>query len=62
MRVLRATRPWLIEVHTQIDYFNNTALGIPTDQIELARRLGLLVIPRFQNDERFAAAADRSGL
>lgn len=54
VRVLRATRPWLIEVHTQIDYFNNTALGIPTDQILLARKLGLLVIPRFQNDERFA--------
>lgn len=54
VRVLRATRPWLIEVRTQIDYFNNTALGIPTDQIELARRLALLLIPRFQNDERFA--------
>ncbi|MBV8117019.1 MAG: hypothetical protein JOZ01_03535, partial [Candidatus Eremiobacteraeota bacterium] len=54
VRVLRATRPWLIEAHTQIDYFNNTALGIPTDQIELAHKLGLLVIPRFQNDERFA--------
>ncbi|HVA32877.1 MAG TPA: DUF5693 family protein, partial [Candidatus Baltobacteraceae bacterium] len=53
IRVLRATRPWLIEVHTQIDYFNNIALGIPTGQIELARRLGLLVIPRFQNDERY---------
>jgi hypothetical protein len=54
VRVLRSTRPWLIEVHTQIDYFNAIALGIPTDQIQLARRLGLLVIPRFQNDERFA--------
>jgi len=53
VRVLRATRPWLIEAHTQIDYFNAIALGIPTDQIQLARRLGLLVIPRFQNDERF---------
>jgi hypothetical protein len=55
VRVLRATRPWLIEVHTQIDYFNNTALGIPTDQIELARRLGLLVVPRIQNDEKWSA-------
>ncbi|MBV8153952.1 MAG: hypothetical protein JOY98_06005 [Candidatus Eremiobacteraeota bacterium] len=53
VRVLRAKRPWLLEVHTQIDYFNNTALGIPTDQLRLARYLGLLVIPRFQNDERF---------
>jgi hypothetical protein len=54
--VLRATRPWLIEVRTQIDYFNATALGIPTDQLALASHLGLLVIPRFQNDERFTAA------
>ena len=54
VKVLRATRPWLLQVGTQIDYFNNTALGIPTYQIELARKLGLLVIPRFQNDERFA--------
>lgn len=53
IRVLHNAKPWLIEVHTQIDYFNNTALGIPTDQLELARYLGLLVIPRFQNDERF---------
>jgi hypothetical protein len=53
VRVLRATRPWLIEVRTQIDYFNNIALGIPTDEILLARKLGLLVIPRLQNDERF---------
>jgi hypothetical protein len=55
VRVLRPTRPWLIEVRTQIDYFNSIALGIPTDEIELAHRLGLLVVPRFQNDERFAA-------
>ncbi|HEY5427007.1 MAG TPA: DUF5693 family protein [Candidatus Tumulicola sp.] len=55
VRVLRPTRPWLIEVRTQIDYFNTTGLGIPTDQIELARKLGLLVVPRLQNDERFAA-------
>jgi hypothetical protein len=55
VRVLRATRPWVIEVRTQIDYFNAIGLGIPTDQITLAHRLGLLVVPRFQNDERFKA-------
>ena len=52
--VLRDKSPWLIEVRSQIDYFNALALGIPTNQIELARRLKMLVIPRFQNDERFA--------
>ncbi|MGC1381042.1 MAG: DUF5693 family protein [Candidatus Baltobacteraceae bacterium] len=55
VRVLRATKPWLIQVRTQVDYFNALAFGIPTDQIELAHRLGLLVVPRFQNDERFTA-------
>lgn len=52
VKLLRRVRPWLIEVKTQSDYFNATALGIPTDQLLLARKLGLLVIPRFQNDER----------
>ncbi len=56
VRVLRDRAPWLLEVRTQIDYFNNTGLGIPSDQIDLAKRLGLLVIPRFQNDERFEKA------
>jgi hypothetical protein len=53
VRVLRPTKPWIIEVRTQIDYFNANALGIPADQIALAKHLGLLLIPRFQNDERF---------
>ena len=53
IRVLRASRPWLIEVRTQIDYFNAVGLGIPQEQLALAKRLGLLAVPRFQNDERF---------
>lgn len=53
VHILRDRFPWLIEVHTQIDYFDAEALGIPTDQLLLAKRLGLLVIPRFQNEERF---------
>jgi hypothetical protein len=52
IKVLHATAPYVIGVRTQIDYFNTTALGIPSDQVSLARRLGLFVIPRFQNDER----------
>ncbi len=53
IHVLRATKPWLIEVNTQIDYFNQLAFGIPEDQLALAKRLHLLVVARFQNDERF---------
>ena len=56
VRVLRTSRPWLIEVRTQIDYFNSLAFGIPADQLALAHRLGLLAVPRLQNDERFGAA------
>ena len=55
IKVLRATKPWLIAVHTQIDFFGNVSLGIPADQIALARRLGLEIVPRFQNDERYRA-------
>lgn len=54
VRILRPHSPWVIEVRTQSDYFGTLAFGIPTDQIELARSLHLLLIPRFQNDERFA--------
>jgi hypothetical protein len=54
VRVLRNTKPWVLEIRTQIDYFNAMALGIPSDQIALAKRLGLLLVPRFQNDERYA--------
>jgi len=50
--VLRKSVPYAIAVRTQSDYFNSTALGIPADQIALARRLSLFVVPRFQNDER----------
>lgn len=50
--VLHASAPYVIAVRTQIDYFNTTTLGIPSEQVQLARRLGLFVIPRFQNDER----------
>lgn len=54
VHVLRNRYPWLIELHTQIDFFDNEGLGIPTEQLLLAKRLTLLVIPRLQNDERFS--------
>lgn len=52
IRVLHNSVPYAIALRTQTDYFNTTALGIPADQVQLARRLGFFVIPRFQNDER----------
>jgi len=50
--VLHASVPYVIGLRTQVDYFNTSGLGVPADQIQLAHRLGLFVIPRFQNDER----------
>jgi hypothetical protein len=55
IRVLRASLPAVIELHSQIDFFNNTGMGIPSDQLAIAKKLHLLVIPRFQNEERFTA-------
>ena len=52
--VLHDSVPYVIAVRTQSDYFSTTALGIPDDQIALAKRLDLFVIPRFQNDERLS--------
>ncbi|MDQ2680319.1 MAG: DUF5693 family protein [Candidatus Eremiobacteraeota bacterium] len=56
IRVLHSAAPYVIAVRTQPEYFNTVALGIPQDQLDLAARLHLLVIPRFQNDERLSAA------
>lgn len=52
--ILHAAKPYVIALRSQIDYFNTTGLGIPSDQIALAKHLDLLIDPRFQNDERFA--------
>ncbi|MBC5816433.1 MAG: hypothetical protein GIW97_07820 [Candidatus Eremiobacteraeota bacterium] len=52
IRVLHASPPWVIAVRTQIDYFGQISLGIPGDQLALAKKLGLFVVPRLQNDER----------
>lgn len=57
IHILRNRAPWLIQVNTQLDYFNQIGLGIPNRQLALARRLGLLIIPRFQNDERYDRAS-----
>jgi hypothetical protein len=52
VHVLRSAMPALIAVKTQIDFFNSVGLGIPQDFADRVRRLGLLVDPRVQNNER----------
>ncbi|HXW77460.1 MAG TPA: DUF5693 family protein, partial [Candidatus Eremiobacteraceae bacterium] len=56
VRVLRATLPAIVAVKTQIDFFNSLDLGIPDDVAAEVRRLGLLVDPRVQNNERLDPA------
>jgi hypothetical protein len=52
-RTLRPAHPTILAIRSQIDYFNSLGLGLPAGQLALAHKLGLLVVPRVQNDERF---------
>lgn len=52
IHVLHASTPWVVAIRTQIDYFGQISLGIPADQLAMAKRLQLFVVPRLQNDER----------
>lgn len=55
VRVLRASNPAVFAVRTQADYFGAVGLGLPNERVALARELGLKLVPRLQNDERFTA-------
>ena len=45
--------PAVYAIRTQSDYFQTVGLGLPSDRVALARSLGLKLVPRLQNDERF---------
>ncbi len=53
--VVRDKPPYLLAVRTQLDYFGSLGFGLPEEPRTVARKLGLLLIPRLQNDERFDA-------
>ena len=55
VRVLRAANPAVFAIRTQADYFASVGLGLPADRVALAKDLGLHLVPRLQNDERFKA-------
>jgi hypothetical protein len=55
VRLLRAVVPALLQVRTQIDYFNNLGLGMPQESIDQAHALGLFIDPRVENNERLDA-------
>jgi hypothetical protein len=56
VRVLRASQPAVFAVHSQVDFFGALGLGLPEEPLALARRTHLLLVPRYQNDERLGAA------
>lgn len=58
--LLRAKLPAVWAIRTTPDYFTAEALGLPFDRVELARRAGLLLVPRLQNDEGFSPAQIRA--
>ena len=53
VRVVRAAIPAVFAIRTQADYFASVALGLPAERVAIARELGLRLVPRLQNDERF---------
>ncbi len=55
-RVLRAAGPTILAIHSQIDYFNALGFGFPADAVAVARRTGLLLEPRLQNDDHYTPA------
>jgi Family of unknown function (DUF5693) len=56
IRVLRPTLPVVWAIRTTSDYFYGETFGLPADRVALARRSGLLLVPRLQNDEGFSKA------
>jgi hypothetical protein len=55
VRVVGRGLPRIYAIRTQSDYFSSVALGLPADRVALARQMGLRLVPRLQNDERFKA-------
>jgi hypothetical protein len=60
IRVLRAKLPVVWAIRTTSDYFDAETFGLPFDRVALAQRLGLLLVPRLQNDEGFSPAHIRA--
>jgi hypothetical protein len=56
VRILHAGSPTILAVRSQIDFFNALGLGLPAKTVALTRKLGLLLVPRVQNDERLDGA------
>ncbi|MBD5634937.1 MAG: hypothetical protein IAI49_10700, partial [Candidatus Eremiobacteraeota bacterium] len=55
IRTIRASGPAILAIKSQVDYFDSLGFGLPAEPLALARKLHLFLVPRVQNDERFAA-------
>ncbi|HEY5350570.1 MAG TPA: DUF5693 family protein, partial [Candidatus Lustribacter sp.] len=60
LRELRVRLPAVWAIQTTSDYFAAETFGLPSDRVALARRAGLLLVPRLQNDEGFSPAQIRA--
>lgn len=56
IRLLHAALPEVWAIRTTSDYFDAEGFGLPYDRVALAKREGLLLVPRLQNDEAFTPA------
>jgi len=52
---IRMAAPTVFAIRSQVDYFNGLGLGLPAAPLATARKLGLLLIPRVQNDDKYGA-------
>ncbi|GAC1539981.1 MAG: DUF5693 family protein [Candidatus Velthaea sp.] len=53
VHVLRATLPAVFAIRTESEYFQSIGLGVPVDRMNMDKRLGMVLAPRLENDERF---------
>jgi hypothetical protein len=53
--VVRPAKPTILAIRSQIDTFYALGMGLPEAPLALAKKLGLFLMPRVQNDERFGA-------
>ncbi|GAC1407694.1 MAG: hypothetical protein NVSMB64_14850 [Candidatus Velthaea sp.] len=53
VHVLRATLPAVFAIRTESEYFQSVGLGVPAERMDMDKRLGMVLAPRLENDERF---------
>jgi hypothetical protein len=52
---IRMPAPTVFAIRSQLDYFSGLGLGLPAASLATARKVGLFLIPRVQNEDRYGA-------